>query len=197
MKENKKYMIITGLVALYLLKKYGMSGIKQTLVDIGLKYEGIKELGTNWSFNDKDFEKKMIAAGWKRGDEWCAYFVKMVFLQAFPKDVAELKKILSGATQKLFNNAAADTSGKYKVITSGVPEPGDIAIWVRSNNAAKGHAGLVIKADENYFYTIEGNTDKAGSPIGQQVVRHKRPLQYGVKMPNSILKLRGFVRKIT
>lgn len=200
MKKNNYKIILGAVIIIYLLKKYGMDAIKkaQELVKaIAIKYEGIKEIGVNQGFNDVNFQKKMSNAGWSSGQQWCAYFAKLVHLEAFPDSANNIRKILNGNTQKLFNNAKNDTTGTYTVIMAGKPMPGDIAIWVRTKNASKGHAGIVINSNDDFFETIEGNTDMQGSAVGQGVLKQKRPLKYNQNIPNSGLKLRGFVRKIT
>ena len=93
------------------------------------------------------------------GYSWCAMFVSWCLRQARVPD----------ATMETFI-ACSDTVRKcrrlkmFKEASSGyTPIAGDIIFFNKPEYAAQGffasHVGLVVGADEEYVYTIEGNTD--------------------------------------
>ncbi len=67
------------------------------------------------------------------------------------------------------------------------PCPGLIAIWQHGDTAA-GHAGIVEMKTKDGFYSMEGNSNEAGSREGDGVYRKKRLLT-----PMGNLKLLGFI----
>jgi hypothetical protein len=180
------------------LSKYtSIKAWQDLLVNFANKWENVAEYGYNASFSNEVFQKMLEKVGWRSGESWCMYFAKAVHVETFPKDVDKINKVLNGLTQGSFNNAKNDKSGTYKVITSGEPQKGDIAIWVHLDDASKGHAAIVTSLNSNNtFNTIEGNTNQAGSREGDKVLKKVRALTYGKPMPNSTLALRGFIRKI-
>jgi len=123
------------------------------------------------------------------------YLAKAIHIETFPKDKDKINKLFTGSTQQSWQNAKKDTSGLYKVITSGQPQRGDIAIWQRVTDASKGHAAIVIARGGDTFKTIEGNTNNGGSSEGDKVLVQTRKLDYNKTQPNSSLKLLGFIRK--
>lgn len=159
------------------------------------KWVGIKEVGQNKGFSNAAFQQMMKDIGWKGGEQWCMYFAKMVHVNTFPKEAADIRKILVGNTQNSFKNALNDKTGTYKVITSGRPKKGDIVIWQRTNDTSKGHAGVVIGFKGDKMITIEGNTNLAGAAEGDAVLQKERNMEIGKTEPKSTLRLRGFIRK--
>jgi hypothetical protein len=159
------------------------------------KWVNVGENGVNASFTNSVFQEMMKKVGWKSGEAWCMYLAKAVHMDAFKKESANINSILTGSTQTSWNNAKNDTTGTYKVVTSGNPQKGDIAIWQNTSNPSTGHAGIVIGRSGETFKTVEGNTNLAGSREGDKVLIKERPLAYGEKISGSNLKLLGFIRK--
>jgi len=187
-----KYIIASGvLVVVGVLLTY-----RAKAATFAKKWVGVSERGFNASFSNDVFQAMLKNVGWKGGDAWCMYFAKAVHYETFPKDKDKINKILVGSTQKSWDNVSKDTTNTYKLITSGKPKLGDIVIWQRVDDKSKGHAGVVIKSGIDTFTTVEGNTNSGGSSEGDRVLIKQRPLKYGEKMPNSNLRLRGFIRKI-
>lgn len=156
---------------------------------------GVSEQGANTSFADGVFQAMMQEVGWKSGEAWCMYLAKAVHAASFKADRDKIIKILTGSTQQSWNNAKNDTTNTYEVIESGNPKLGDIAIYQSTTNSGLGHAGIVIAHKGNTFTTVEGNTNQAGSRSGDSVLKKERPLAYKKTIPNSTLKLLGFIRK--
>lgn len=159
------------------------------------KWVGITEEGANQGFSNKAFQQMMKDIGWRGGEQWCMYFAKLVHVNTFPKEADKIRKILVGNTQNSFKNALNDKTGTYKVITSGRPQRGDIVIWQRTNDTSKGHAGVVVGFKGDKMITVEGNTNLAGAAEGDAVLKKERPMEIGKTIPNSTLRLRGFIRK--
>lgn len=168
---------------------------------IAKSFQGVEEIGDNKSFTNKVLEDMLKEAGWKSGEAWCMYYAKAIYLKAFPKLESQIKKDLSGSTQGTWNNIANGNSSIFEIVTSGKPRVGDIAIWQRTNDASKGHAGIVVKPKSmkysNGYTTIEGNTnyDPSFQGEGDLVDKVQHELKYN--LPNETykgLKLRGFIR---
>lgn len=203
MNENRKIALITGVMIIIAIlietrrAKAGTTGAAglRKATDFAESWVGITEIGKNKAFSDNVFEQMMKNVGWKSGEEWCMYFAKAVHYDTFKKDRDNIKRILNGSTQRSWKNVGNDGTGTYKQVTSGRPQLGDIAIWQRTTDKSKGHAAIVVKDLGDYFETVEGNTSAGGAYNGDRVLRLKRPMKYNQVIPNSTLKLLGFIRK--
>jgi hypothetical protein len=170
-------------------------GYRYRAAKIAEKWVGITEKGDNAAFSNDVFEAMMKSVGWRSGEAWCMYLAKAIHIETFPKDKDKINKLLTGSTQLSWKNVTKDTSGLYKIVTSGQPQRGDIAIFQRVTDTSKGHAAIVIERGGNSFKTIEGNTNNGGSSEGDKVLIQTRQLDYNKTQPNSSLKLLGFIRK--
>lgn len=140
------------------------------VVLIARKYVGQTEKPANSGFNDADFEKKMKAVGWLKGQAWCAYFCELVCREALPEKDAELAKLFSASAVKTYENF------KEAGRVSDTPRPGYLAVW-RYGNGWQGHIGVVTEVlTEKLFSTIEGNTNAIGGREGYIVARKSRYL---------------------
>ena len=100
--------------------------------------------------------------GKKNGYAWCDMFVDWCFVQAY--GVAMAKKLL-GQPEKSYGASCAASVNYYKAMGRYFKDPkvGDqIFFWY---DGAPNHTGLVYKVDDNYVYTIEGNTSGASGVI--------------------------------
>ena len=95
-----------------------------------------------------------------RGQPWCAMFVWSVFKQVGAsrlhcggQGICSVEGICSYYTgQSLFSQD---------------PKPGDLVLYDWANTTGRfNHVGIVISADANYIYTIEGNT--TGSLVAEE-----------------------------
>lgn len=170
-------------------------GYRYRAAKMAQKWVGITENGVNTSFSNDVFQTMMKNVGWRSGEAWCMYLAKAIHIETFGKDRDKINKVLNGSTQLSWQNAKKDTSGIYKVITSGKPQRGDIVIWQHTGNTSTGHAGIVISRNGDTFKTIEGNTNALGSSEGDKVLIKTRQLKYNKIEPNSTLKLLGFISK--
>ena len=161
------------------------------------KWVGIKEVGNNAGFSSSVFEQMMKNVGWKSSDQWCMYFAKAIHYESYkdkPNVQEKIKKILTGSTQESFVNAKNDKTGTYT--TSTTPKVGDLLIWQRSDNKARGHVGVVTAIKDGMVETIEGNTDDKDLSNGQYVAKKIQKSAVGSKMPKSSLVVRGYIRKL-
>lgn len=140
------------------------------VVEIAKKYVGQMEKPNNSGFVDADFERRMFAVGFERGQAWCCYFVELVCKEAYPD--------LFDYLDKRFSASATATWRSFDLVkkTRTKPSVGFLAVW-RYGNDWRGHIGIVSKIiDKNTFLCIEGNTNIGGSREGYKVCEKERKL---------------------
>lgn len=126
------------------------------IVAIASKEVGVKELtGHNDGLR---VEQYLVYTGNKKGDPWCASFVSWVFAQA---GYSQPKTAWSPA---LFPKSR---------LTKTISE-GNIFGLYFADRGRIAHAGLIERQKGNWLYTIEGNTNLAGSREGDGVYRKLR-----------------------
>ncbi len=175
-KENKKPAIIIGAASfvsislLFLKKNKSKSKITDKIVQVAYKYIGQTEIYQDKGYHDKKFEQKMKTVGWigekivngevvRKGLPWCAYFVKLVFLEAFENEKRQiLNRIMSGGSQRTFINFKKYEKKYDWFTTSNRPKKGSIAVWQSQKNKIYGHLGIVETITSNGFIAIEGNS---------------------------------------
>lgn len=164
---------------------------RRKIVKFSESLKGQTEIARNAGFTNREFERLMGEVGWKPGDAWCVYFVKLVWYNMAPEYLK--KKILSkvsGSTWQTWENLKGDANFKI----SAIPMAGDMAIWRMYKNGEPtwdGHAGIVKKLGYGTFTTVEGNTTNKGGDEGYIVAEKTRPIDYTV---NNGLRLVGFIR---
>jgi hypothetical protein len=159
------------------------------ITEIAKSYLGIKEKPGNLGWANAEFETKMKKAGWYSTAPWCAFFTKLIWLEAYA-DHAALKQIINvwfngGARLTLEN---AKKNGTFA--TGTVPKPGAIVIWLKGKGPS-GHAGIVMSVNGNTMTTIEGNTNAAGSREGDQVAEKLRTVTRNYQAEG--LNIAGFI----
>lgn len=169
---------------------YGLRG-RQKAVLIAEKLIGQTEITGNVGFTSPGFERLMEKVGWKSGDAWCVYFVKLVWYNSVPSWLKpKILAKVSGNTDQTWTNLSNDTN----FTTPDVPAPGDIVIWKQYSNGIpqwEGHAGIVKSLGFGKIKTIEGNTNNNGSSNGYIVAERERPLDF---TNNNGLRIVGFIR---
>lgn len=161
-----------------------------TLVEIARQDLGKKEKLGNVGFEDPELEKAMKAVGWHPGWAWCASIQEKWIWEAYP----HLKESVMGyfvpsatATFRNLKNAGFQTSMR--------PAFGALVYWQRMKDGEglwQGHAGVVSRVvNDLEFYSIEGNTNSAGSREGDSVQEKHRFVRMDVK---NGLKVIGFVK---
>ena len=113
---------------------------------------GIVEQGANLGFSKERFQQKMAEVGWRPGDAWCMFYVKLIYLEAYPHKRAALDLLLGGSVP--LSLMAIQRDPAKTLALSDEPKVGAIVFW-------PSHAGIVRKVYEGGFQTIEGNTSDA------------------------------------
>ena len=167
--------------------------ISEKIVNVAKGFIGQKEIKGNQGFQDEAFDKKMRSVGFQTGQAWCSYFAELVWVDAYadkPDFLKFIKKQFSGSSYRTLQNF------KQLGMVDQVAEPGSVVIW-RKRKSGKytnfGHVGIVVKATEDHFVSIEGNTNEAGSREGDVVAEKKRSYSW---TKTSGLELAGFIHPI-
>jgi hypothetical protein len=166
--------------------------IRKSILTVASMYKGQKEKPANSGFQNSDFEKEMKGVGWKPGESWCAYFVRLVFKKAQP-DNKTFNDLLSPSAVATLANFEKNLP-RY---ISKVPSTGDVFImqkYSRGKKTWQGHIGIVSEVEKDFFWTIEGNSNDEGGREGIEVATLKRKVDFVVK-PNG-LTLIAFIKPI-
>jgi len=131
----------------------------------------ISQIGVRERTNHNDgymVEQYLASAGLSKGNPWCASFVYWTFLQ----NGASLKVSGKGWVPSYFPpSKTIYVRGKYSKMD---PKYGDlIGIWFEDKGRLA-HIGFYDSEDDKYYYSVEGNTNDAGSREGDGVYRKKR-----------------------
>lgn len=120
-------------------------------------------LGSNWGHPVQDY---LLRVGIGFPASWCMAFVYWCFDEA-AKELNVLNKLVkTGGVLYAWWNAGDAAKEK-------IPQPGDI--FIMDFGKGLGHCGIVEKVDDNFIYTIDGNTNDSGSREGIEVCRKQRP----------------------
>ena len=122
----KKYAIIGGGTVIFIIatvaivKKLKPKLRVKKILNAFSKWVGVKEIGNNQGWDNKDFEAKMRAIGFYDGAQWCNFFVKMVILSLCKKDSKGYKfwnTNLNPATQVTWANLNGILHSTHKART--------------------------------------------------------------------------------
>ena len=159
-------------------------------VDIAIKYIGQTEKPGNSGFTQIDFERRMEKVGFQKGQAWCAYFVELVFKEAYPEKAKEIDKLFSASAVKTFVHFK---EAAYPI--NNVPGLGNLVIWQTQKEGKPywtGHAGIVVNViDQETFESVEGNTNDGGGRDGYIVAIRTRKVIKGIQNGLQVL---GFVQ---
>lgn len=128
---------------------------------------GIREEGAN---TGSRVEEYLEYAGLKKGDPWCAAFVCWVYGRA------GVPNPRSGWSPALFPASKVIWKRKRPNMQEAADQPGagDIfALWFPQKDRIA-HTGFVDEWEGAWAVTVEGNTNRAGSPEGDGVYRKRR-----------------------
>ena len=147
-------------------------------VQLADSFEGIKEVGNNQGFNNKQYEQMMLNVGWWRGAAWCAFALKLIY------KLAGIPSTVTGWSPTAYNKRhVIYTDGKLREPI----RPGDAGTlsYNKFRNTKRykaiGHAFLVKKAIGNSaVLTGEGNTNGDGSREGNGFYEKIRPLNANI-----------------
>ena len=167
------------------------SKLERTIINQAKGYLHVREAGTtnNAGFNDKAFEYKLYHLGWRPKWDWCAYFVKLVLLEAFsklglPDHYNFVKRYFTGSTQQTWKNFRTNPRKFFEL--SAKPERGAIVLWRNIYNESKGHTGIVVSRFGSRFRTIEGNRRNDVGYMTRSLSAYTQP--------DGSLQLLGFIR---
>jgi len=158
-----------------------------------------RKVGENAGFVDASFEAMMKVVGWQGSLPWCAYYVKLVFMQLYSFDRNWIaKNIGGGAVDNLYaiNNLNKQGDKRYLAIFNDDELiVGDVFCGGVSGN---GHTGIIIevlgKSDKGWdVKTIEGNTSDKLVREGYRTQYLTRTLKIGVYSGG--VKIKGYWRR--
>ena len=160
-----------------------------SLQAIASEYVGQKEIPGNAGFVDPLFQRAMQLVEWKKGQAWCAYFVRLCLRTAHDRGevYADLVSPSAVATYNAYRKAGRAIR---------VPKPGSLAVWQNYKGMmpqATGHIGIVADprpvagSAVDVFWSIEGNTNEAGGREGDCVALKTRPLSFAKKTNGLVL----------
>jgi hypothetical protein len=160
---------------------------KNRIVRYAKSFVGEEEIAGNMGFADKEFQQMIHEYGdFNPGQQWCASFVKMIWLKKFGEKYRDdLDRLLTPSTIVTWDNFSGDTSGKFK--TSQEPSKGAIVIWRQyadGSPTSGGHTGIVQDYNDQTFDTIEGNSNIDSSPgkVAQLTRKYNFDLDNGLRL---------------
>ena len=150
------------LLSLYLFLLLGFSSYSQDvrakLVNTAYKYVGVKEATNN---NDgKQVEYILSTVHLKKGNPWCAA------LQARIHDDVNIKNPHSGYSPDWFKTNVVYDKKKMSVTKFKAQNGQVFGLYIPSKGRI-GHVGMIVGEYGNFYITVEGNTNDAGSDEGE------------------------------
>jgi len=132
-----------------------------------------EKIGNNKGFVDASFEAMMKSVGWVSSQAWCAYYVKLIFMQMYSFDRVWLSKNISGGAYNnllMIENYNKQGDNRYIASRKNDVQVGDVFCLTYTKG---GHTGIVTEilgASGNGFVvkTIEGNTASSGTREGDK-----------------------------
>ena len=93
---------------------------------------------------------------------WCATFVDYCFIEAYGEPAAAKMK-----NHGVYDSLVDCAIDQYKAIGQWFtePKPGDQIFFSKSNGVDPAHTGLVVAVDDDYVYTVEGNTSSEAGVV--------------------------------
>ena len=172
-EQSFLYITVTHKTAEEISAQYSFSGEQKSALDALLAPENAEMwsaliYGTFGNSNIADVARSQIGNiggepywrwyGFNSRVEWCACFVSWCANECGYIDAGVIPKYASCAIgSQWFKDRGLWQNGTY------IPKSGDIIFfdWADENGARDGvpdHTGIVDRVDENYIYTIEGNS---------------------------------------
>lgn len=141
-----------------------MSKLSEEALKIAISQIGQDEKphGSNWGEPVKSYLKSV---GINFPASWCMAFVYWCYQMAATKLNVKNNAIKTGGVLFAWNNSS-------DAIKSFAPKIG--SVFIMEFGHGLGHTGIVENYDDNFIYTVEGNTNDTGSREGIEVCRRKR-----------------------
>jgi hypothetical protein len=160
--------------------------MKEAIFILCERFSGVKEIGINEAFDNKEFEQLLLNAGWYRGAPWCSFTMRAIFKAAG----AEYKYISGSAWRTALNGSMRG------YVWTDKPKPGALMIWRNFKNGkpqASGHIALVKSVTGKFVSTYEGNSDTDDLDKIQEFGEHVRKASGEVWKVKNGLRLMGFL----
>lgn len=161
-----------------------------SLSTISQFYIGQTEQPGNVFDPKSEFGSKLKNAGHVDGHPWCALFAEVCAKEAYPDKFDEFDSLFSASAVQTFKNFK---KADYEISLD--PFVDALVIWQKYINGVaqwQGHAGIVIEVlKDNWFRSVEGNTNAAGSREGTTVAVKQRPTILKAEVG---LVVMGFIR---
>lgn len=97
-----------------------------------------------------------------QGQPWCLCWINWIFKEAYGEKQAK-KLLCTPGEWTYYTPTAANYFKNKKQWKTKNPKVGDVIFFKNSTRIC--HVGLVVKVDDNYVYTIEGNTSGASGVV--------------------------------
>jgi hypothetical protein len=134
------------------------------IIEVAKAEAGYHEGRSNGHWNNHQrYSPAVPGLEWSQGQAWCATFVSWVAMKAGDADLFP-------------RTASCDVAGEWfkkKGRWSEYPAIGAQVFFGSSSDL--NHTGIVYKYDDDFIYTVEGNTNDSGSREGDGVYLKKRP----------------------
>lgn len=104
----------------------------------------------------------LIATGWQPGWAYCAAFVEGIWSLAYAEvgsaQLVRVKRLLTASVMQSLANCQKEN------LIARSPVPGAI-FFMQNGKSWTGHAGIVTKADDQRFWSVEANTSPAPGSV--------------------------------
>lgn len=167
--------------------------IGEQIAQIAKSYVGETEIPGNKGFTHPDFQKKMVAMGFKISYSWCMLFCELAWKESYGS-----KHPLFSAIDKLFSASALSTyynfAGANDWTVDKNPEVGAVMCFKHGTDPRKweGHGCIVVDVlKDKKCATVDGNTNDQGGREGYIVANKIR--SYGNPTTAKGLNFLGFI----
>lgn len=148
-----------------------LNPVQSAILTEAERWVGVKEIGDNATFDNKNFVKKMVAAGWQENKKipYCATFVRMVLIE-ISKDKAKnyFKKNTSLAALTTWQNLSKGSEYAEKIAK---PEPACLVCYEH-------HTEFLMSTDGKTNTVVSANSKFTDGTQG--VVKRTRPFGAGI-----------------
>ena len=151
--------------------------LRDRLVKTAVSQLHVREQGHN---DGKEVRKYLRSAGLGKGYPWCAAFVTWCHEENNIPNPGSARVVDWFKANVIWENSGLNDRPSVK--------PGYVMGLYYSNLGRLGHIGIIEYEDKNNYYTIEGNTNRAGSREGDGVYRKIRPKQTVAALGDYCLK---------
>lgn len=135
------------------------------IIAVTSRFIGLTEIRPNAAWDDpstpgpdqraRDLVDLLTLGGWESGAPYCASFYRGCLLAA-AKELGAPDAVLADIRRR-YSPSVMETFEHNRGIVSRVPTPGAMML-LQYKLTGRGHAGVVVKADAERYWTIEANT---------------------------------------